>query len=77
MISIPTSLLFKASNIICLCSSCQLEYGPCPNFEEYPLQVYKQTNQAILISTHLQEDEFTITTQMKQILMTLFSLAPS
>ena len=75
MIDTPKSLSFKASNIICVCSSCQLEYGSCSNFEEYPLQVHEQTSQARLRYSHLQEDELTVTMQMKQILMTLFSLA--
>ena len=57
MIFTQTSLSFKASNIICVCSICQLEYRSCSNFEEYPLQVHEQTNQATVRSAHLQEDE--------------------
>ena len=59
MIVTPKSLSYKASNIICVCSSCQLEYGSYRNFEEYPLQVNEQTSQARLRYAHLQEDEFT------------------
>ena len=38
-------------------TSCQKEYGSCPNFEEYPFQVHEQTSHATLRSAHLQEDE--------------------
>ena len=57
MIFTPTSLSFKASNIICVCSSCQSESGSCHSFEEYPLQVHEQTSQATLRTADLQEDE--------------------
>ena len=42
-----------------------------PRFD-YPLQVHEQTSQATQRSAHLQEDEFTITTHMKQILIIFF-----
>ena len=56
MVLTPTYFSMKASNIICVCSSCQLQYGSYPNFEEYPFHIHEQTSQDTLKSAHLQED---------------------